>query len=121
MSENIKFNKQVYNKEQYLKVIDTSFNQLIQPIADQIKAQPSVNDFFILYDTVFYLIPELGETNSHEYLIKKSSEYVDFEKDQTLINELQKEIAQLRTDLLDTQKLNVDLQVEIATVRSKIS
>ena len=121
MSENIKFSKQVYNKEQYLKVIDTSFNQLIQPIADQIKAQPSVNDFFILYDTVFYLIPELGETNSHEYLIKKSSEYVDFEKDQTLINELQKEIAQLRTDLLDTQKLNVDLQVEIATVRSKIS
>ena len=121
MSENIKFSKQVYNKEQYLKVIDTSFNQLIQPIADQIKAQPSVNDFFILYDTVFYLIPELGETNSHEYLIKKSSEYVDFEKDQTLINELQKEIAQLRTDLLDTQKLNVDLQVEIATVRSKIA
>ena len=121
MSENIKFSKQVYNKGQYLKVIDTSFNQLIQPIADQIKAQPSVNDFFILYDTVFYLIPELGETNSHEYLIKKSSEYVDFEKDQTLINELQKEIAQLRTDLLDTQKLNVDLQVEIATVRSKIS
>ena len=121
MSENIKFSKQVYNKGQYLKVIDTSFNQLIQPIADQIKAQPSVNDFFILYDTVFYLIPELGETNSHEYLIKKSSEYVDFEKDQTLINELQKEIAQLRTDLLDTQKLNVDLQVEIATVRSKIA
>ena len=121
MSENIKFSKQVYNKEQYLKVIDTSFNQLIQPIADQIKAQPSVNDFFILYDTIFYLIPELGETNSHEYLIKKRSEYVDFEKDQTLINELQKEIAQLRTDLLDTQKLNVDLQVEIATVRSKIA
>ena len=121
MSENIKFNKQVYDKGQYLKVIDTSFKQLVQPIADQIKAQPSVNDFFILYDTVFYLIPELGETNSHEYLIKKSSEYVDFEKDQTLINELQKEIAQLRTDLLDTQKLNVDLQVEIATVKSKIA
>jgi hypothetical protein len=53
MSENIKFNKQVYNKGQYPKVIDTTFKQLIQPIADQIKSQPSVNDFFILYDTVF--------------------------------------------------------------------
>jgi hypothetical protein len=32
----------------------------------------------------FDLIPELGETNSHEYLIKKSSEYVDFEEDQDI-------------------------------------
>jgi hypothetical protein len=111
MSENIKFNKQVYDKGQYPKVIDTTFKQLIQPIADQIKSQPSVNDFFILYDTVFYLIPELGETNSHEYLIKKSSEYVNFEEDQTLIDELQKEISQLRIDLLDAQKQNVDLIV----------
>ena len=110
MSENIKFNKQVYNKGQYPKVIDTTFKQLIQPIADQIKSQPSVNDFFILYDTVFYLIPELGETNSHEYLIKKSSEYINFDANQEEKEALQEEIAQLREELLDAQKQNIELQ-----------
>ena len=113
----------VFAKNQYNTVIDTTFTELIQP-QSQDPTQPAtitVAEFFDYYDSLFFEIPKFGETNSHEYLIKKSSEYVDFEKDQTLINELQKEIAQLRTDLLDTQKLNVDLQVEIATVRSKIA
>jgi len=47
MSENINLNKQVYDKRQYTKVIDTSFKQLgIQTIQEQINQQPSVNEFF---------------------------------------------------------------------------
>jgi len=111
MAENISFNKQVYNKEDYSKVIDTSFKQLgVQTIQQQIDEQPTVNDFFDMYNELFYDIPETGEVNSHEFLIKKSSEYINFEANQEEIAALQSEIAQLRTDLLDAQRQIVELQ-----------
>lgn len=105
------FNKQVYNKNQYEKVIDTSFKQLgIQPLQEQIEDQPTVNDFFEMYNNLFYEIPETGTINSHEYLIKKSSEYIGFEANQEEIEALQNEISQLRTELLDAQKEIIELQ-----------
>ena len=111
MSESVNFQKQVFNKEQYSKVIDTSFKELgVQTVQEQIVLQPSVNEFFNLYNELFYDIPELGETNSHEYLIKTSSEYINFNINQEEIAALQAEIAQLRIDLLDAQKQIVALQ-----------
>lgn len=111
MSENINFNKQVYNKNDYQKIIDTSFSQLgVQTIQQQIDAQPTVNEFFIMYNDLFYNIPETGIINSHEYLIKTSSEYINFEANQEIITALQVEIAQLRIELLDTQKEIIELQ-----------
>lgn len=111
MSESIKLNKQVYNKNNYQKVIDTSFTQLgVKTIQQQLQEQPTVNEFFQMYNDLFYDIPETGETNSHEYLIKKSSEYINFNVNQEEIEALQAEIAQLRIDLLDTQKQLVESQ-----------
>jgi hypothetical protein len=111
MSESVNLNKQVFDKVQYTRVIDTSFKQLgVQTIQEQINQQPTVNDFFSMYNELFYQIPELGVTNSHEYLIKKSSEYIAFDANQDEIIALQNEIAQLRTDLLDTQKQVIELQ-----------
>ena len=111
MSESVNLNKQVYDKRQYTKVIDTSFKQLgVQTIQEQIDQQPTVNDFFSMYNELFYQIPELGATNSHEYLIKKSSEYISFDANQDEIIALQNEIAQLRIDLLDAQKQVIELQ-----------
>jgi hypothetical protein len=115
MSENINFSKQVFNKGQYTKVIDTSFKELGVPsIQEQVLAQPTVTEFFELYNTLFYQIPELGSVNSHEYLIKKSSEYILYDPNEEEIIALQNEIAQLRTELLDTQKQLVDLQTTLA-------
>jgi hypothetical protein len=111
MSESVNLNKQVYDKRQYTKVIDTSFKQLgVQTIQEQIDQQPTVDEFFNMYNELFYQIPELGTTNSHEYLIKKSSEYIAFDANQDEIIALQNEIAQLRTDLLDAQKQVIELQ-----------
>jgi ethanolamine utilization cobalamin adenosyltransferase len=111
MSENIKFQKQVFNKGDYSKVIDTSFKQLgVQNIQQQIENQPTVDDFFNMYNELFYDIPETGEVNSHEFLIKKSSEYIGFEANQEEIIALQAEIAQLRIDLLESQKQVIELQ-----------
>ena len=111
MSENISLNKQVFNKTQYSKIIDTSFTQLgVKTIQERIDIQPTTNEFFSMYNDLFYDIPELGTTNSHEYLIKKSSEYIGFEANQEEIIALQAEIAQLRIDLLEVQKQNIQLQ-----------
>ena len=111
MSENVSLNKQVYDKNQYTKVIDTSFKQLgVQTIQERIDSQPTPNEFFDMYNDLFYDIPETGEINSHEYLIKKSSEYIGFEANQEEIDALQAEIAQLRIDLLVAQKQILDLQ-----------
>jgi predicted CopG family antitoxin len=122
MAENISFNKQVYNKLQYEKVINTSFSQLgVQSINEQLENQPTVNDFFEMYNEMFYDIPEIGEFNSHEYLIKQSSEYINFEANQEEIEALQAEIAQLRTELLDAQKQNIELLTGTTLSNSSLS
>jgi hypothetical protein len=105
MAENINLNKQVFNKKAYLKTIDTSFKELgVQTIQEQINEQPTVQEFFDMYNILFYQINELGPTNSHEYLIKTSSEYINFSENNEIIEALQNEIAQLREELLTLQQ-----------------
>lgn len=101
MAEDIKLNKQVYNKEEYKKVINTSFNELGVTTNEQLlEEQPTVEDFFKMYNELFYEIPEIGE-NSHEFLIETSSEYIDFDSNDPLVEALQAEIASLRLEILE--------------------
>lgn len=111
MSEKIDLNKTVYNKSLYEKTIDTSFSQLgVKTIQEQLDEQPTVEELFGLYNELFYNIPKNGTSNSHEYLIQQSSEYIDFDQNNSEVEALQNEIAQLRTELLDAQKQIVELQ-----------
>ena len=87
----------------------------IKTIAEELEAQPSVEEFFSLYNQLFYVIPELGEINSHEFIIQQSSAYVDSEVNNEVIEELQREISQLRTELLDSQRQIVELAVSKMT------
>jgi len=115
MSENIEFSKQVFNKNQYNKIIDTSFKQLgVKTPQEQLEETPTINDFFQMYNELFYDIPETGPTNSHEFLIQQSSEYINFEPNNEEIEALQNEIAQLRTELLDTQRNLIESQTGIS-------
>ena len=105
MAENVNLNKEVFNKRDYTKTINTTFTQLdVKTVQEQIDEQPTVQEFFNLYNELFYEINELGETNSHEYLIKTSSQYINFGENDELIEALQREIAQLREELLETQQ-----------------
>ena len=105
MAENINLNKEVFEKRAYLKTINTSFTELgVQDIQQQLDNQPTVIEFFNTYNELFYQIPELGETNSHEFLVKTSGEYISFEEKDELIEALQLEIATLRKELLQTQQ-----------------
>ena len=112
MSEKVNLNKTVYSKNQYKKIFDTEFSSLSQPtpVQEQIEEQPNINDFFTLYNELFFIIPKTGETNSHQFLIQQSSEYINFEPNFAEIEALQKEIAQLRQDLLEEQRKNIELQ-----------
>tara|TARA_R110002020_G_scaffold434978_1_gene645150 strand:+ start:167 stop:493 length:327 start_codon:yes stop_codon:yes gene_type:complete len=107
MAENVDLNKEVFNKRDYEKTINTSFTQLgVKTIQEQIDERPSVQEFFDLYNELFYEINELGPTNSHEFLIKTSTEYIAFDDNNEIIEALQKEIADLRAELLEAQKQN---------------
>ena len=76
-SELIDLNKQVFEKRQYNKTINTSFTQLVQPTTVFTGSTlPTVNEFFSNYNQLFFDIPKFGETDSHEYLIKTSQEYI---------------------------------------------
>jgi hypothetical protein len=109
MSEEIKLNKIVYNKDLYLKTIDTEFKQLgIKTIQEQIDSEITVDQFFEFYNELFYDIPETGNINSHEFLITQSSNYINFEGNTEEIEALQNEISQLRQELLSTQQQLID-------------
>ena len=109
MAKNINLNKDVFNKGDYIKTIDPSFNQLgVKTVQEEINEQPTVQEFFDMYNTLFYQINELGETNSHEFLVKTSGDYISSEPNNELIEALQNEIAQLRIDLLEAQQANIE-------------
>jgi hypothetical protein len=102
--------KNVYNKVEYSKTIDTNFRELgVTSISEDLENQVSVEQFFALYNELFYDIPPNGSTNSHEFLVQQSGNYIGFENKLEEIEALQLEISQLRRDLLNSQIQNVEL------------
>jgi hypothetical protein len=113
--ETINLNKKTFAKSQYQKVIDTNFNQLAQSpsINNPTVITPtiSVNEFFANYVQIFFQIPKLGATNSHEYLVKTSLEYIGTNPASDEINALIDEINSLQQQNLELNQKLVDLQL----------
>lgn len=115
MSQRIDLNRKVYDKNKYQKTIDTTFNELLPPPSPEEEIQViTVGEFFDIYENLFYDIPKTGETNSHEYLVKQSSEYIGSEATDSEIEALLNEINNLRTELLETQQELANAQQELA-------
>ena len=111
MAQQVNLTKQVYDKNQYQKVIDTSFTQLVQPVTTPTgSALPTVNQFFDYYNQLFFDIPKFGEVNSHEYLIKTSQEYVGTS------NVVNDEIQALINEVTELRQENLDLQQQLLTI-----
>jgi hypothetical protein len=103
--ENIIPNKIVYDKGQYERVINTSFTQLIQPQITSSLPTITVAEFFQNYQELFFSIPKFGDTNSHEYLVKTSGEYIgSTNSNDSLIQALLDETDQLRQENLNLQQ-----------------
>ena len=120
-SEAVNLNKQVFEKRQYDRTINTSFTQLGQStLVDTGSALPSVDQFFDYYNQLFFDIPKFGVINSHEYLIKTSQEYIgasNVVNDE--INALIEEITQLRQENLELNQQLVSSQIN--TISASLS
>ena len=104
MQTKIDLKKEVYSDINYPRIIDTKFNELgTISINEQIDTTPTTNEFFDLYNSLFYEIPSYGDINSHQYLIETSAEYIDFDANQDEITALRAEITDLRRQLLEAQ------------------
>ena len=110
-TKNVDLVREVFNKGQYEQVIDTSFSQLGV-------TSLSLEEFFGLYNSLFYDIPPTGETNSHEFLVKSSGEYINFDQIAEEILALQQEIDGLRRDLLAEQIKAVELETGVSLTGS---
>ena len=105
---NIRVKKTVYKKDEFEKVVDTSFSTYTDEVEEQ--DNDTVEELFRLYDKLFYDIPTEGTNNSHTFILQESSKLVEFTKDTEEIQPLLDEIATLREQLLISNQANQDIQ-----------
>ena len=106
--EQINLNKQVYDKNQYQKVIDTSFTQLVSVTSSLVTSSTppiTLDQFFQYYQDLFFQIPKLGDINSHEYLVKTSTDCIcTSQQTNDTIQALVEEVTSLRQENLSFQQ-----------------
>jgi len=112
MAEKITLKVQRFNKDKFNETVDTKFSQLVDiPNPSFFDRDLAVlSDFWYLYEKFFYIIPKLGEIESHQYLAKTSGEYADFSNINNEIQALLDEIAELRAENLQLIKDATNLE-----------
>ena len=95
--------KTVFNKTTYERVVDTQFRQFLNQGTVEDTLSFTVDDFFQLYEDLFYQIPKEGDTDSHRYILEKEADYLGVIINQDDIQALLEEITTLRQQVLDTQ------------------
>jgi glutaredoxin 2 len=96
---------QILLKKTFNNVIDRNFKEfLINSSTQNQSSIISIDDFFSMYEEIFYSIQKEGETNSHRYLLKKSAEYLGEISNTLNVQELLDEINSLNQQLLDSNK-----------------
>lgn len=110
MANSVNIQKTVFSNTDFTKVVDSTFKTFTQPVPAQDTDTPE--ELFRLYEKLYYVIDVTGATNSHEYLVKKSSELLNFDRVTEDIQPLLDEIAQLRQQ-------NLSLNEQILTLETK--
>jgi hypothetical protein len=98
----IPIEKQVFDKNTFGRVINTQFSQLLNNVTEE-TPEFTIEDFFDLYENLFYQIPKEGDTNSHRYILEKEADYLGIIINQDDIQALLDVITNLRQQVLDTQ------------------
>ena len=114
MSNKITIEKQVFEKQQYRQVIKPTFNQLsvggqTPGTAQATAPTPTIQEFFDSYQELFFQIPKEGETNSHQYLVNQSGDYIGGQAVNEQVLALTQEITNLRQENLELQQQLLDL------------
>jgi len=100
----LSLSKKLYNKSAYLNTINNSFTELTPVVPPSVTDGVSVDEFFQIYENLFYEIPKKGEINSHEYIIKQSTNYIGSLGISNEIQALLDEITSLREENLTLQQ-----------------
>ena len=69
--ENIIIEKKLYGNRSFSRLANRDFSELFQ------EQKIDTKKFFIEYDKLFYDIPKQGSVNSHNFLIEKSTDYIE--------------------------------------------
>lgn len=113
MAQEVILVKEVLGRTTYGKVVDTSFSELITITTGSAESpQITVEEFFNLYNNLFFQIPATGEVNSHEYLVARSTEYLgggvltDNERAYIEeINSLRQQLLEANTNILTLNRI----------------
>jgi hypothetical protein len=111
MANNIEIRKTVFSTTEFNRVIDTDFKTFTQPVPEE--DTDTSEELFRLYEKLYFTIDVEGEENSHQYLVKKSSELLTFDKVTEDIQPLLDEISQLREQLLLANQQIIDLETNV--------
>jgi len=95
--------KTVFNKDSFGRLINTQFSQLLNQTVEETNTF-TVDDFFQLYEDLFYQIPKEGDTNSHRYILQREADYLGVSISQDDIQALLNEITSLRQQVLESQQ-----------------
>jgi len=117
--ETVNLNRQVFNKQKFNDTVDTTFSELGVQQQDPSFFDlnlATVDDFFTLYNRLFFEIPKEGAINSHTFLIKESGDYVGAQQVNEEIQALLQEIADLREENLTLRQANADLIIDNSTL-----
>ena len=100
--EKITIKSQRFDKNKFKETINNEFTQLVNTPNPSffVVDLATLPVFWYLYTKFFYIIPKLGEIESHEYLAKTSGEYADYATINEEIQALLDEIATLREENL---------------------
>lgn len=107
---NIPVKKTVYKKDDFVKAVDTTFSTYVEPVVEV--DNDTIEELFRLYNKLYFEIPVEGDTNSHRFLVNKSSELAKFVDDLQDIQPLLDEISFLREQLLLTNQQLIEVQTE---------
>lgn len=114
MAEQISIEVIGYNRSELNRTISTQFTQFGPTASAEpepvVATAESIDSFFNSYESLFFNIPKFGETNSHEYLVRRSSEYIGGEAINEEVLALQNEITQLRQENLELQQSILNLR-----------
>ena len=119
MIDTVNLSRQVFNKQKFNNTVDTTFSELGVQQQDPSFFDlnlATVDDFFILYNKLFFEIPKEGAINSHTFLVKESGDYVGSQQVNEEIQALLQEIADLREENLTLRQANADLIIDNSTL-----
>jgi hypothetical protein len=100
----ISIQKQVFNKNNFPKVVDTQFSQLINTNQADDTPTFTLEDFFTLYEQLFFQIPKEGDSDSHQYILEREAEYLGINLNTEDVQALLAEITSLRQEILTAQQ-----------------